>query len=183
MRPLLNMGTDPVWQTRATWGAHVGTATAWHVEATGRAATGLLAIAERTVANKRRPIVSPELAARLRRRTHATKLLTQCHIPVGHTPAVDWIMYPVSPPIHVHCVIVEVVYVDDGYVAVRPIEPAEEETRTDADSDAPGETHPESRTIEIAGPGSPIDRWVRRPPPRPIHHQRIVVGNINHLRI
>src|SRR5882762_2164825 len=92
-------------------------------------------------------------------------------------------MCPDSPPIDVHRVIVEVVHVDDGYVAVRPIEPAEEETRTDADSDTPGETHPESWTVEIAGPGSPIDRWVRRPPPRPIYLHRVIVGNIDHLRI
>jgi hypothetical protein len=111
MRPLLKMRTDPVWQTRATWGgAHVGTATAGHVEATGRAATFFRPVAEaatrlRAIAKcgtplkKRRWIVSAELAANIRRRAHAAKLLTQCHIPVGHTSAMHWIVRPNSHPI------------------------------------------------------------------------------------
>ena len=110
MRLLLNTRTDPVWQTRATWGgAHVGTATAGHVEATGRAATFFRPVAEaaarlRAIAKcatplKRRWIVSAELAANIRRGAHAAKLLTQCHIPVGHTSAMYWIVRPNSHPI------------------------------------------------------------------------------------
>ena len=66
MRPLLDTRTDPARRIGATWdAAHVETAAAWYVGAIGRAAAGLLAIAERAMANKRRRLVPAELAAHI----------------------------------------------------------------------------------------------------------------------
>src|SRR5690242_9341558 len=107
--------------------------------------------------------MSAKTEARIGRCAHATKLLTQCHIPVRHTPSVDCIVRPHSAPIDVQRVVVEVVHIDHGDMAVRPIKGAEEKSGTDADSDAPRE--PESWTVEITGPGSPIHRRICRPPP------------------
>ena len=56
-------------------------------------------------------------------------------------------------------------------MAVRPGENAEEETWTDGDSEAPGETYAEPRKVEIAGPGCSIDWRIGRPPPGPVPNQ------------
>src|SRR3989441_8238887 len=107
-------------------------------------------------------------------RAHAPELLTQRRIPIEHTSAMDWIVLPHSHPVHVHRPEVEVVHVDHGDVAVRPIEGAEEESCAHRNPDAPHEPHSESRAHEIAGPRRPIDRRVRRPPPPPPDPQRVV---------
>ena len=88
--------------------------------------------------------MAAELSACLGRRAHAAELLTQAHVPVWHTPAVVWIVGPCRPPIDIHRVIIKVVHVDNVDMAVRPVESAEEESRTDADSYAPGEPYTES---------------------------------------
>ena len=91
----------------------------------------------------------------------------------------DWIVLPNSHPVHVPRAEVEVVHVDNGNVAMRPVEGAEKEPYAHRNPDAPGETHGESGADEIAGPRRPIDRRVRRPPPRPVDHRRIVVGDVD----
>src|SRR5690349_24791356 len=107
--------------------------------------------------------MSAKTETRIGRCAHATKLLTQCHIPVRHTPSVDCIVRPHSVSIDVQRVVIEVVHIDHGDVAGRPIKGTEEKSRTKADSNAPRE--PESRTVEIARPRSPIHRRIRWPPP------------------
>src|SRR2546428_6830574 len=205
MRPLFNRrATESAWHTRAAWSAvRIGTADVGPVQATGRAAhirtgaktTGadtffrstagatarLRAIAKFATTLKRRRLVSAEIATYLGRRARATKLLTQRRIPIENTTAMDWIVLPNSRPVHVHRVEVEVVHVDNGDVAMRPVEGAEKEPYTHRNSDAPGETHSESGAHEIAGPRRPIDRRVRRPPPRPVDHRRIVVGDVDYF--
>src|SRR5438105_9620076 len=176
MRPLFKMRrrTDSAGRTRAAWSdAWGGTANVGHVHATGQAASlfwttagataRLLAIAKFATTLKRRRLVSAEIATYLGRRARATNLLTQRRIPIEHTPAMDWIVLPNSHPVHVPRAEVEVVHVDNGNVAMRPVEGAEKEPYAHRNPDAPGETHGESGADEIAGPRRPIDRRVRRP--------------------
>src|SRR2546427_26295 len=191
MRPLFNRrATDSARHTRSAWrAARFGTADVGPVQATGRAAhirTGakttradaffrptagatarLRAIAKFATTLKRRLLVSAEIATYLGRRARASKLLTQRRIPIENTTTMDWIVLPNSHPVHVHRAEVEVVHVDNGDVAMRPVEGAEKEPYTHRNSDAPGETHRESGAHEIAGPRRPIDRRGRTAPPPP----------------
>src|SRR2546422_1288850 len=205
MGPLFKMRrTDSAWHTRAAWGAaHVGTAHVGHVHATGRAAhirtvaktsgaatffqatagttARLRAIAKFATTRNRRRLVSTEVATCLGRRARAAKLLPQRRIPIENTPTMDRIVLPHSHPVHVHRVEVEVVHVDHGDVAVRPVEGAEEESCTHRNPDAPDETHSESGAHEVAGPRRPIDRRGRPPPPPPPDHPPVVVGGGDYI--
>src|SRR5438128_222543 len=92
----------------------------------------------------------------------------------------NWIMFPNT---HHIVSIVEVIYRYNANVPMRPVESAEKEARTDRDADTPGETSSEAERHIIAGPWSPIDRRVFRPPPWPIDYPRIIVGHIDHLGV
>ena len=66
---------------------------------------------------------------------------------------------------------------------MRPVEGAEEKSRAQRNPGAPIKTCGESRTLVVAGPRSPVDRGIVRPPPRPINHRRVVVRHVNDLGI
>src|SRR5437870_9188515 len=93
-------------------------------------------------------------------------------------------MHRIMLPYTHHIVsIVEVIYRDDANVPVRPVKGAEKETRTDGNPDAPGKPYSEVGPHIIAGPWSPIDRGISRPPPWAIDSPRIVVRHIDHLGV
>ena len=80
-------------------------------------------------------------------------------------------------------VVVIVVDVDHADLAARPVEPAEQHARAHADTRAMEKSVRESRPWPKAGPGRPMDRRPRGPPPSAIDHQRVVVRHVGDLRI
>jgi hypothetical protein len=125
-----------------------------------------------------RGVVSAEILSSRRGCGRAPILLTQRGFPVGHASAVDRVVCPRSSG---RIVIIEVI---DGHhidPTMWPIEGAEEEAGSHSDAGTPHVA--DLGTREIAGPGSPKDRRIGRPPPRAIDDRGIVVGDIHDLWI
>ena len=77
--------------------------------------------------------------------------------------------------------VIVVIGVHDLDVAPRPVKTPEEETRRDPDRRTPIETERNPRAHVVTGPRSPVERRMSRIPPRPVHHERVVVRDIHDL--
>ena len=73
----------------------------------------------------------------------------------------------------------------ERHVTVRPVEGAKPASWTDRHSKAPIIPYAKSRyrPDEITRPGRPIHWRIGRPPPGAVHQDRIVIGDINDLRV
>ena len=111
--------------------------------------------------------------------------LARFRIAEGRVPAMTRIVLPGDRshvgshdiPVHSH---MGDVIVDHGDMALMPVGTAEEEVGRDHDAGTPEEARP-VRVDDVVRRRPPVDRRVRRPPPRPVDDDRVVVRHVDDL--
>src|SRR5690348_11505808 len=73
-------------------------------------------------------------------------------------------------------------HVDHSHLMKMLISCAEQKNSSNGDADAPAKSARITDVHAVTRPGSPVHWAIRRPPPRAVHHERIVIRDVYHLR-